>query len=405
MLRDRGKVFAVAFGSTGQIGLYAAASLTTTFLLPAGDRGRYVLLMTVIAVTAPLAGIGTNVGLRRQRPTSAMPGLLESIYTKFSLKCALGHGLVIGPLLYVVTGGLAPLTLVEVIAVGLVGVTQVLNWQFVELWFARLNFRTGAIYSALNSLTMLVAAIWALVDPHFVSVVLAQGLASLALHVGQLFHITKTAETSAGTTLSESNGSMIWRLARSGAPSIVMTAGLALAFRLDRLLLGFLAGAKPVAVYAMAASFAELPRFIPAAFGQLANGHAAQQRGRLGLRTYLLPSAVLGVVAAVGAGLIGFIAIGHLGSDYRSSKLPLVVLLVAEILLIPYSIVMRMILGGGRVELSAGIGLVSLASSALIYWFMINKAGVLGAAWASVMVYAVISASCIFVHLKQEKVA
>lgn len=402
MLGDTRKVLAVALGSAGQIGLSVAAALVTTFLLPVSDRGRYVLMITVLAISAPLAGIGTNVGLRRERPTSTNPRTLETSYLKFSICCAFLHGFIAGPLLFLITREQVPRSLLELVGVGLVGVTQVLSWQFLELWFARLSFRVGAIYATLNSATMLFAAAWALAQPNFVTVVWAQALSGLILQATQLAHISRTLPAYKPAGRATERG-VIRRLARVGAPSLVMTAGMALAFRLDRLMLGVLSGAKPVAIYALAAGFSELPRFIPAAFGQIANGHAAQQRGRLPLRPYLLPSGILSIGAAAAAGAIGVFTIRHLDKEYHASVAPLIVLLVSELLLVPYSIVVRMILGGGRVHLSAAVGLVALGMSGLVYWFMIARFGLMGAAWGSLLVYTGVSVATLLVHRQQEE--
>jgi hypothetical protein len=87
---------------------------------------------------------------------------------------------------------------------------------------------------------------------------------------------------------------------------------------------------------------------------------------------------------------------------YRDSILPLLVLLVAEVVLIPYSIVVRIILGGGLVQLSAWIGVVAIVLSGSLYSAAILTFSVTGAAAASVVVYASVSTACLVIHARQE---
>ena len=401
MRADTRKILAVATGSASQIALSAAGALLTTLLLPPSDRGRYVLLVTVLAVSAPLAGLGSNVGLRRDRPTHANPGALESAYFRLTLTSSLVHGLLAPLIIWAVTSQQIPQGTAEAAAVFVLGVTQVLAWQFVELWYARQHFRTGATYAAFNALAALLAAGWAAISPSFVQVLWAQAATTALLQVAQGIHVhrTRVAEVTPRAPLKPLASSMI----RVGAPSLVMTAGMSLTFRLDRLILGAIWGPQSVAVYALAGSFAEIPRFIPAAFGQIANGHAAQTRTRLPLRPYLLPSAWLTCLGAAGAGGVGIAVMMNINSVYRDSIAPLLVLLLAEIALIPYSIVIRMILGGGRVKLSAGVGVVAITLSAAIYWQSVAEFSVMGAAWASLVVYAGVSVASLLVHRRQEE--
>jgi len=401
MLRDAWKVLAVAIGSAGQILLSATAALITTFLLPVDDRGRYVLLITVIAVTAPLAGAGSNVGLRRQLPQSASPAGLESSYLRLSVACAAIHGLLSPAVVWLVTSQAIPRTTAEAGAVALLGFTQVLAWQFVDLWYGRQDFRTGAVYATLNAFAALLAAATAAITPALPMILWVQALGTLLVQGWQGAHLYRTRP--AGGIGPEPRSFVARRLVAVGAPSLIMTAGMSLTFRLDRLILGALSGPQSVAVYALAGSFSELPRFIPAAFGQVANGHAARSTRRLALRPYLLPSGVLTIAAALAAMLTGAFVIRHLGPRYEGAAPALIVLVVAELLLMPYSIVIRMILGGGRVHLSAGIGAAAIGLSLGLYWYAIARHGVMGAALASAVVYTGVSAICLFIHRRQRE--
>lgn len=389
----------MATGSASQVGLSAAGALLTTLLLPVGDRGRYVLLVTVLGVTAPLAGLGSNVGLRRERPSHASPYKLEAAYFMVSLLSAAVHGLLAPAILWFATGREVPRTRAEVGLVIVLGITQVLSWQFVELWYSRLQFRTGAIYATCNAAVSFLAAAWAIVSPAFLQVIAAQAISALVLHTIQALHIRRAhAGSSPRAALTPLATSMV----RIGAPSLVMTAGMSLTFRLDRLILGAQSGPQAVAIYALAGSFSELPRFIPASFGQIANGRAAAARSRLSLRPYLLPAYGWTCLGVAAAGTAGFVFMSLVNPTYRGSFKPMLVLLAAELAIVPYSITIRVILGAGRIKLSAGVGLVAIVLSGVTYWVAVARDAQMGAAWASFIVYAAVSAACIEVHRRQK---
>lgn len=394
----------VIVASASQIALSAAAALLTTLLLPVSDRGRYVLLVTALAVTTPLAGLGSNVGMRRARPTHPNPGALETAYLRLACVCALAHGLVAPVVVWLVTSRRVPQDKQELAAVAVLAIAQVGAWQFVEFWYSRLQYRVGAIYATVNASASLLAALSAfVVSPSFLHVVATQAVVAMVIQVAQGIHIrlarAHDCDADPGRLMP-----LAGRMIRVGAPSLVMTAGMGLTFRLDRLILGAAQGPSAVAVYALAGSFAELPRIIPAAIGQIANGRAALSGRALALRPYLLPAFGLAVVAAAASGVVGLLVIHRVGPAYAGSTAPLVILLVAEMALVPYSIIIRMILGGGRVTLSARVGVVAIVLSTGIYWLAIHRYGTLGAAWASVVVYLGVSVACWIVHRRQNEV-
>lgn len=392
--------------STSQIALSAVAALLTTLLLPVSDRGRYVLLITVLAVTTPLAGLGANVGMRRARLTHARPAALEIAYIRLACVGALLHGLVAPVVVWVATHGRVPEGTAELEAVVVLAVGQVAAWLFVEFWYSRLQYRVGAVYATANAAASLLAALSASVlSPTFSTVVTTQAVVVTLIQVAQGIHVVHAR--AARDDLGEPVPLMPLAVGmiRVGAPSLVMTAGMALTFRLDRLILGASEGPAAVAVYALAGSFAELPRIIPAAIGQVANGRAALSGRALALRPFLLPAFGLSLVAAAASGFVGLTVIHRAGPAYVGSTAPLVILLIAEMALVPYSIIVRMILGGGRVTLSARIGVVAIVLSAGIYWLAIHSYGTLGAAWASVAVYAGVSLACWIVHRRQKEVS
>jgi O-antigen/teichoic acid export membrane protein len=400
LLADGRKILTVATGSVSQVALAAAAALLTTIYLPVDDRGRYVLLITVLAVSAPLAGLGSNVGLRRERPRHGDPGALDSAYVRLTLTASLLHGLLAPLIVWAVTGKQIPRDAAEAGAVIALGVTYVLSLQFVEFWYARQAFRIGAVYACLHVVAAVAGAGWAAVSSSIVQVLWVHAATSIVVQIVQTTHLSRVRVAASDAGLPRTP--MATGLIRSGGSSLLMTAGMSLTFRLDQLILGAVSGAQSVAVYALARSFAELPRFIPVAFGQIANGHAAQTTRRLALRPYLLPGALLTLLAAAGACAVGIIFMTNVDPAYRDAVPPLLILLVAEMALIPFSIVLRIILGGGLVQLSAWVGILGIVLSGTLYSIFIPKFSIIGAAGASVVVYASVSAICLLIHARQK---
>ncbi|RKT79772.1 O-antigen/teichoic acid export membrane protein [Terracoccus luteus] len=400
----RGGVLAVATGSAGQLGLAAVANLATSATLPADERGRYVFLVTALALTAPLAGLGSSVGLRRLLPHSDHPGALEHAYLRLTLGCAVAHGVLASAVLGLLGVADAVGGLRDAAAVAALGTGLVLTAQLVELWFARSDFRTGAVYATANALTTVAAAVATLITPTFGAAVTTQAGAMLTVNVVQLLHLRGRRAGEARPAREVPTGDVATgppsarTLVRVGAPSLVLTGGLALAFRLDRILLGVIVGPVAVSVYSLAGSFAEMPRFVPASFGQVAYAEAANDRGRTPVRPHLVRAYRWSLPAVALAAVAGLLFVHAVDPVYLGAVVPLLLLLVGELLLVPFDVVMRMVLGGGRVGLSAVVGAGALVASAGVYWVAITVGGMLGAAVASLLVYAGVSAACLLLY-------
>jgi O-antigen/teichoic acid export membrane protein len=187
-------------------------------------------------------------------------------------------------------------------------------------------------------------------------------------------------------------------LVRVGAPSLVLTSGIALTFRLDRLILGAVGGPVAVSVYSLAGSFSEMPRFVPASFGQVAYAQAARESGRTPVRPHVLRAYAWMVPAGIVTCAVGVWFIHRLDPVYLQAIVPLLLLVVAEFLLVPFNVVMRMILGGGRVGASAVVGGVAVVFSSVVYWVCVHFWGMYGAAIASIVVYGGVSLACLLLY-------
>lgn len=390
------KVASTASGSVLQALLSALAALVSTALLPLQDRGHYVLIWTVLALSAPVSALGSSVGFRRRRSRTTDPGSLERRYLRVSFLAAGLHALWAPPVAWLATKGEVPDNLSVWIATGMLAFGQTLSWQFIELWFGRHRFKHASMYAVLNAGCTMTGAAWALVSANLAGVLWAHAVASTLLQFVQLLHIRK------GMPSASLQGVPAESLVRLGLPSVVMTLGMLVAFRVDRFILGWFSGAEAVAVYALAASFAEMPRFLAAAIGQLENSKAAATDERLPLRGAMTVALGLTAAGALGAAIAGLVAIRwFLPVAYTESVVPMVLLLVAEIVLVPYSLIYRVILGGGRLKMTAWLGLAAMVVSVVAYAVGAHMSDARGVALASIFAYAAVSVGCLWVHYQQ----
>lgn len=400
---DGRRILDVATASAATLLVNVAGALLTTVYLPVEDRGTYVLLVTALAITAPLACLGANVGVRRARPTHPRPGRLDTVYLRLTVVGGLVHGALAPVVVRLVAGPESIPDATTVAAVCAIGVAQAWSWHLVELWYARLKFRRGAAYAVVHAAAGLAGAAVTAMTGSLVALLVTQAVLTLAVQAVQLVDLARTTPPTPTDVAAEDepDRAMARAIIGVGIPSLVMTAGMTLTFRADRVLLGLMAGQEAVAIYSLAASLSEVPRFIPGAFGQIANGRAASTTTRLPLRPYVVPSLALTAAAAAAAMVLGLVAIPYLQPEYAAAVPVLLVLLVAELALVPYSIAIRMVLGAGRVTLSAKVGLVAVVLSAVLYTTAIAWFGLMGAAWASVAVYTLVSVASVMVHRQQ----
>jgi O-antigen/teichoic acid export membrane protein len=141
-----------------------------------------------------------------------------------------------------------------------------------------------------------------------------------------------------------------------------------------------------------------MPRVVPASYGQVAYAQAAREHGRTPVRGYLVRAWTWMIAAVVVACVAGVWFVHRLDPVYLEAIAPLILLSVAEILLVPFGVVLRMILGGGRVGSTAVVGVVAAVLSAGAYWFAISAWGMLGAAGASILVYGGVSLACVVIY-------
>lgn len=178
-------------------------------------------------------------------------------------------------------------------------------------------------------------------------------------------------------------------LLRIGAPSIGTVLGESATFRIDRLILGAFASPSAVGVYSVAATAAEMIRFVPASVAQLVFYDTT--RGQLGRGGYLRVRratvagvACVGLVAAAAAPTAVRVAVGR---DFLGAVTPFRILVLAELGCAIYVLSSSRLSGGGHVAVAAKAAAAGLAVVLIADLALIPPLHATGAAIASVVAY------------------
>lgn len=177
-------------------------------------------------------------------------------------------------------------------------------------------------------------------------------------------------------------------LLRLGLPSLGYSIGLILLQRVDRILLGAVAGPTVLGVYAAAATLSEVIRLLPSTIGQLIFSRVAEERAVTPdvrrLRRQLLLLAALCVLALeVLAPLVPWL----LGPAYADSVPLFRILLVGELFMGAALMDTRISLGLGAVHRVSLLTVSWVAVAVPAYLWGSWAAGGLGAAVATVLLY------------------
>jgi O-antigen/teichoic acid export membrane protein len=191
---------------------------------------------------------------------------------------------------------------------------------------------------------------------------------------------------------SPSDRYSLLRLVWYSLPAVVSTLGQAFILRGDRLILGMLAGAAPVGVYSVAATFTEILWLAPGGIAQVAfrrasigGAHNVATRTRTAALTLTV---VAGVFLAAGAN--PFVT-RLLGAGYSDAAGLVYVLIVAAVPMASFQLDVAVLNGLGR--LSDGGRITMLGTVVMIAGCLVTipRYGPYGAAWSSVATYTVMA--------------
>jgi O-antigen/teichoic acid export membrane protein len=375
--------------SIAQVAVFAVMSVLSTRLLGAHGRGLMVVGTAVGSTMALLAGMGSGAYLRARLPL--LTGLDRSrLLASFTWWTMLGS--LISAILAVALS-LASARLIDsefaqprfLCAVLAVTFGYVAFSQFTEPWYAAGEFRVGSVWATVVAGSGLIAMLVAVLFSRSASVLLlAQGLGMTFMAVTQASHLHRHGLLTFRRPARRDMLDLLW----SGSPALGLTVGLAITLKADRYILGAVAGASAVGVYALVSTLSELPRLIPASFGQVVMRETAVgitlRRARRAVGAAVIAAAVIGVAVAAGGSLL----LGPVfGPEFADASPLLLVMLVAELAFAPFAVASRGLLGGGHTRMAGTIGVVGGLVAVLLFIVLIPVWGTYGAAASCLTVY------------------
>ncbi|MEU7758610.1 lipopolysaccharide biosynthesis protein [Micromonospora aurantiaca (nom. illeg.)] len=383
---------------TGANGIAALSSsgvaVLATLALGPADRGVMVLVLTVAGVVMLVGRLGCGTAMRAQLPQAASRHRrdeLLSAYCWMTVVAAVCTGAAAAAAVRLSAPLLGPaLTDVRLLAaVALGGAANIALDQLTDLRFADGDFRRGAVWNiAATTAGLIGIAIAVAVSAQVWLLLMCQATALLAVAVTQW-----TLVRGQGLArFAPARRRDVTGLIRMGAPSLGFSLGTSFLQRADRYLLGVLVGPGAVGIYALAATLSSVVGLLPAAIGQLSQRQAAQRDGDpwpvRAIGYTLLATLVSGAVVAAGGWLL---VVPVFGAEFGSARPLIVPLLLAELCLAPFGIASRALLGTGGTKQAAGVGLLAAVASVACYGLAISRWGTMGAATASIALYALLS--------------
>lgn len=369
----------------------SAAVISIRALGPEG-RGVFALTLTVAAIVAAAATLGlpTSCRVRLGRPGDELTAeRYLSLVPLHALLGAVVAGLAHQVFVVVALGqGSEVLSLVAaLLAGGLVSSTFLFDGLHGQ---GRHNHAAS---------TNLVGSAVALLFTMSVAIVSDDPAVHLAALAASLFVQVVLAWRSFRPTGGASARIERWlytRLLRDGLSALPYQLTSLATFRVDRYIVGAIAGASSLGIYSAAASLAEVCRLLPLAVGQIfvfgrsSGSMSSEDERRVRAWTIALTFVGLTFVGLASRPLVLLL----FGNEFESAIWPLRILLLAEGFLAVWFIDNRLLIGSGRFAAASSTTLLSAVVVILLDISLIPTWSIAGAAWASVASYAAASILC-----------
>lgn len=395
---SRASIVVVAARFANKIGYGLGAVAIARWLGPEGN-GIFALISVICALVMLAVGAGTNVSTRLSLSGSPMGSEIRirlAVAVKLSLILAL-LTIPITPIALIpalrlaeVTASFWPLTLAGcLLSFSLLAVRQARDGAL-GFSASRATVISGAWSLAFAVVVAAVAA--TLGDPVWVIVAVASVylLETMTLVGARPTWLTKDARQFSISSVRESawSGSQLWRLYRSGWSAAPATIGQAAALRADRILLGILASAEELGVYAAAVAVSESVWAVSQGLAEFRFSREGKTRPPTRLRHVLLSSAILGGIILLSAPLAIPLAFGE---DY-SSAVPMLWLLVpASVVFGAYHVAAYTMWNCGDLRTPSRISLVGVAVLVVLATALIPTWGAFGAAIATLISYSLMA--------------
>ena len=363
-----------------------------------------VLALTGASIVAVVAVLGTGPSLRAQLPSTTDVDHRRKLVCAFTwlsvvgLVCAaplaLATCLVSARFIDPAMGyGILPL------ATAVFSIGQVVMLQAMEIWFADGKFRHGGLSAASMAAGGLAGLVLAAAASQTAgALLLGQALGQLAVGLAVVTRLRRADLF----VISRPDKAIARHLVLHGSPALGLSLGLAIALRADRYVLGIVSGPAAVGIYSLAATVSETVRILPQSMGQLFFNDAARGAGPPQLRRSSLMACAGSAAAALVVTTIAWLAIvpvfGSAFADARGLLLPLA---IAEIVLAPYAIASRGVLGHGWTRSAAAIGLLASCVAVVLYAVGAGLGGALGLALSCVVLYGFMSVTAAATFLRK----
>jgi O-antigen/teichoic acid export membrane protein len=179
----------------------------------------------------------------------------------------------------------------------------------------------------------------------------------------------------------------------AGLPALVVYLGQAMTIRFDRILLGLLGSTGQVGLYSVAATMSETLWLIPGSLAQVVfHRVASAQLPVRRLRAVRLANVALSLV---GAGVLALLAPALVeavfGEAFRGATAAMRVLLLAAVAVASYQVDITCVVASNGLRRASAITTAGFAAVLLLDLVLIPRAGLLGAAWASVVGYGLMA--------------
>jgi O-antigen/teichoic acid export membrane protein len=374
----------VLAASVFQVACLAMASVMAARWLGPRSFGSFTFTLTLASLVALLLGLGTGTALRVLLTRAGDEGWLHS-YVGLSVALLVVSAPTVLVLVLVLPGGSwsnAPATV-------LVATGALCSRQSSDLLHAR-GKSVLAITSAASSglLAVLVfIALHARGRLNDVTALIGYGACYLLPALAVMVDRSRDPwRCHAGAVHKRRD------LLEVGLPASGMQVGLLLVHRLDRVLLGVLSGPAAVGVYSVASSLSEVTRMLPQGVGQVSFFRAGDPSNNDNLARVraLTLAAVVSIAFLLGLAAPRLIDV-VVGPGYGAAVTPLRILLVGEVLFSSTFIDSRVLLARSRQGLVGTVGVVCAGVAVVLYLGFIGPFAAVGAAVASVLVYALMS--------------
>ncbi|PMC06596.1 hypothetical protein CJ226_01255 [Microbacterium sp. UMB0228] len=188
------------------------------------------------------------------------------------------------------------------------------------------------------------------------------------------------------------SGLRVSRLFLAGASTLVLPLAIVVIARSDRLVLGAVTSATVVAVYGLAATYAEIIRIVPTAIAQLAPARVAEGGGLRSMARLAVLSVLATAVTATVVGLAAtWLTVPLFGTPYADAVTITWLLLPGEVFYALIVLANLVLIGGEWNRAATLVGLSSVPLALALYSVGATLAGAEGLAVARDLVLAVMA--------------